>query len=209
MKSISALRSVIFNKQQIFPSKILCVGRNYVAHIEELGNEMPEEMIIFGKPNSSITDNLRAFHLEPIHFECEICFMYQEGRFAGVGVGLDLTKRETQNKLKKKGLPWERAKAFDGSALFSEFVPIDEISDKLSLSLDIDNVRTQEGDTPLMIYKPQQILDELQTFTTLVDGDIVMTGTPQHVGPVTAGSVFKACVYQDGVTLAEKEWIAQ
>ena len=82
------------------------------------------------------------------------------------------------------------------------------MSDKLALTLDIDSVRTQEGDVPLMIYKPQQILEELQTFTTLVDGDIVMTGTPKGVGEVKAGSVYKAAVHQEGVTLIEKEWIA-
>ena len=99
-------------------------------------------MVVFGKPNSCITDDLKAFHLEQIHFECELCFIFGDGRFSGVGVGLDLTKREMQSKLKKQGLPWERAKAFNGSALFSEFIPIDSLSDKLSISLDVDSVRT-------------------------------------------------------------------
>ena len=122
------------------PGKILCVGRNYAAHIEELGNEVPENMVVFGKPNSSITDTLKAVHnTDAIHFECEICFMYLNNRFGAVGVGLDLTKRDVQNKLKDKGLPWERAKAFDGSALFSNFVEIDQVSDKLSLELKIDD----------------------------------------------------------------------
>ena len=87
------MRTVKFAGKEIQPSKILCIGRNFVAHIEELGNETPDQMVVFGKPNSSITDDLKAIHQEQIHYECELCFIFGEGRFAGVGVGLDLTKR--------------------------------------------------------------------------------------------------------------------
>ena len=152
-------------------------------------------MVVFGKPNSSITDTLKAIHIEQIHFECEMCFMFMENRFAAIGVGLDLTKRGLQGQMKKQGLPWERAKAFDGSALFSDFVEIDGVSDKISMTLHIDDQIAQEADYSLMLYKPDQILAELQTFTTLCDGDIVMTGTPKGVGEVKAGSVFRAAVY--------------
>ena len=100
------------------PSKIVCVGRNYVAHIEELGNEVPEQMVVFGKPNSAIGNKLQAFHGgEPLHYEGEIALAISNGRATAAGFGLDLTKRTLQGQLKKKGLPWERAKAFDLSLI--------------------------------------------------------------------------------------------
>ena len=111
-------------------------------------------MILFNKPNSSVSDVLKSHQGEPIHYECEICFMYMEGRFGAVGVGMDLTKRETQSKLKKQGLPWTRAKAFDHSALFSPFVAIGNVSPHLNFSLHINDTLTQFGNIPLMIYKP-------------------------------------------------------
>ncbi len=103
----------------VTPSKIVCVGRNYVAHIEELGNEIPEQMVVFNKPNSAIGDTLYANLGEPLHYESELAFMVRAGQLAAVAFGLDLTRRELQSRLKHRGLPWERAKAFDGAALFS------------------------------------------------------------------------------------------
>ncbi|MFA0697572.1 fumarylacetoacetate hydrolase family protein, partial [Vibrio sp. 10N.222.49.C9] len=106
------LKQVTLENQSFTPSKILCVGRNYAAHIEELGNEIPEDMVVFMKPNSSLSQQLNSFHDEPLHYEAELCFLVKDGEFSGVAIGLDLTKRETQSALKAKGLPWERAKAF-------------------------------------------------------------------------------------------------
>jgi 2-keto-4-pentenoate hydratase/2-oxohepta-3-ene-1,7-dioic acid hydratase in catechol pathway len=103
------MKSIIVDNTQVIPSKIICIGRNYVDHIAELGNEVPDEMVVFIKPNSSIAEQLSSYHDEPLHYEGELCFVYQLGRFSAVGFGLDLTKRQLQSKLKAKGLPWERA----------------------------------------------------------------------------------------------------
>ena len=113
---------VNFEEQSISPSKIICIGRNYVDHIAELGNEVPDEMVVFLKPNSAISSKLQSYHQEPLHYEAELCFLYQQGHFTAVAIGLDLTKRNLQAKLKTKGLPWERAKSFNGAAVFSDFV---------------------------------------------------------------------------------------
>ena len=152
--------------QLITPSKVICIGRNYVEHIQELANEIPDEMVVFLKPNSSIGNELQAYHNnDALHYEAELCFLYQAGKFAAVGLGLDLTKRGVQSKLKAKGLPWERAKAFDKSAVFSDFIPFDEnVVDQLNLSLTINDKPTQVGGVPLMMFKPNEILSELQTF---------------------------------------------
>lgn len=117
---------VEFDGIQRTPSKIVCVGRNYTEHIEELGNPVPEQMVLFFKPNASISDELRARHEEPLHYEGEICFGIENGVYRYLGFGLDLTKRGAQKALKERGLPWERCKAFKGSALFSRFVPIED-----------------------------------------------------------------------------------
>ncbi len=178
--------------QQITPSKVVCIGRNYVDHIKELANEMPDEMVVFIKPNSAISSTLLAKHNDDVlHYEAELSFLYQGGKFIAVGLGLDLTKREVQGKLKAKGLPWERAKAFDQSAIFSDFVSIEqEDIKKLNLSLLINNELKQQGGVNLMMEKPDDILNELQTFLSLEDGDIVMTGTPKGVGVITQSDNF-------------------
>jgi len=202
------MSSFNFNNQSINPSKIICIGRNYVEHIKELGNEVPDEMVVFIKPNSAISTELHSFHQEQLHFEGELCFLYQHGRFTAVGFGLDLTKRNLQSKLKVKGLPWERAKSFDGSAVFSDFVAIDDIEPSLSFELCIDNEIVQMGAIELMIYKPREILAELKTFLTLSDGDIVMTGTPKGVGIIHSHAKFSARVFQNNREILSACWSA-
>ena len=118
-------------------------------------------------------------------------------------------KRELQNKLKTKGLPWERAKAFDGSALFSKFVEIQSISQDLIVELGINGKIIQSGNINQMIYKPDAILTELQTFISLNDGDIVMTGTPKGVGIINKGSVFVGKVIVNNKVLTSTEWTAK
>jgi len=178
------LLSADSSTQQITPSKVVCIGRNYVDHIKELANEMPDEMVVFLKPNSAINSELLAKHNgDVLHYEAELSFLYQGGKFTAVALGLDLTKRDVQGKLKAKGLPWERAKAFDGSAIFSDFVSIEQKHiNQLGLSLNINDVLKQQGCVDLMMVKPDEILTELQSFISLEDGDIVMTGTPKGVG---------------------------
>lgn len=192
------------------PSKIVCVGRNYVAHIEELGNEIPAEMVVFNKPNSAIGHVLRSQSGgETLHFEGEIALLIRGGEFAAVGFGLDLTRRELQSKLKAAGLPWERAKAFDGAALFSEFVSLPPDMNELSLQLEVDGNPRQAGGVSLMMYPPAAILEELGRFTTLEDGDIVMTGTPAGVGAITRGQKFEGRVLARDRVLVSASWIAQ
>jgi len=202
------MNEVIVDKEPVFPSKIICIGRNYVDHIAELNNEIPDEMVVFLKPNSAISTQLESFHQEVLHYEAELCFLYQQGKFSAVAIGLDLTKRGLQSKLKAKGLPWERAKAFNGAAVFSDFVLIDEIDNDLSLVLSIDNHIIQQGGVELMMFKPSDILAELQSFIYLEDGDIVMTGTPKGVGKVVSGSQFIGKVLHKGKTLVSSTWLA-
>ncbi|MCC4236479.1 fumarylacetoacetate hydrolase family protein [Vibrio anguillarum] len=202
--------SVRLDKQKITPSKVLCVGRNYIEHIQELNNTIPEQMVVFNKPNTSITTTLSSFHQETLHYEAEICFLIKKGQYSAVGLGLDLTKRVLQSQLKAKGLPWERAKAFDGSAVLSRFVPLHDIDiNKLQLELFINCVRVQCGGVNQMIYSPAIILEELKSYTSLRDGDVVMTGTPQGVGEVHCGDLFLGRLKCGEQTLIEIEWLAQ
>ena len=203
------MKEIILNGKPVTPGKIICVGRNYVEHIQELGNEIPEDMVIFLKPNSSITDALLSSHKdETIHYEGEISFLYEHGGFTAVAFGLDLTKRGLQSRLKEKGLPWERAKAFDGASLFSDFVPFSGDFTELSLLLRINEQTIQEAGTDLMMYKPDKILHEIQQFMTLNDGDIVMTGTPKGVGVIKNGDTFTAMIKEGDTIIVESSWVA-
>ncbi|MDA9556577.1 fumarylacetoacetate hydrolase family protein [Vibrio sp.] len=189
------------------PSKIICIGRNYVEHIKELGNEIPDNMVIFLKPNSAISDTLLSKHQEAIHFESELCFQYSETGLSTVGFGFDLTKRGLQSKLKEKGLPWERSKAFTGSAVFSAFVPFNGNTHDIRFEVERNGSVIQKGDDNLMMYKPRDILIEIQSFMDLEEGDIIMTGTPKGVGQLNKGDEFIARVYQKETLLIEQGWI--
>ena len=203
------MKTVVVKGKSFTPSKIICVGKNYVEHIAEMDSEVPDEMVIFNKPNSAIGDALFAVKDDALHYEAEIAFIVEGGEFAAVAVGLDLTKRQTQSKLKKAGLPWERAKAFDGAALFSEFVDLPDALEQLTVKLDIDGVTTQHGGVGLMIYKPAQILAGIKAFLTLEDGDIVMTGTPKGVGAVQAGANYSASILNGEQLVVTQQWLAK
>ena len=196
--------------ESFIPSKIVCIGRNYLEHIRELGNETPDAMVIFNKPNSAISTKLYAARDEPLHYEGEICFMVRNAGLHAIGFGLDLTQRELQSKLKASGLPWERAKAFDGAACFSDFVPLGDTElASLSLQLEINGELRQDGGYDLMMHKPAQILTEIQQFMTLEDGDIIMTGTPKGVGQVQAGDRFVGRINSGEQLLVSHEWLAE
>jgi 2-keto-4-pentenoate hydratase/2-oxohepta-3-ene-1,7-dioic acid hydratase in catechol pathway len=184
------------------------VGRNYAAHIAELGNETPQDMVIFNKPNSAITRTLHANLDEPLHYESEIAFLVINQTLAGVGFGLDLTKRVLQSSLKAKGLPWERAKAFNGAALFSEFVSCPEDRLGLEVRLHVNGELRQHGGVEMMLYKPLFVLSQLRQFMRLEDGDIIMTGTPAGVGEVRAGDQFEGAILNRGQILVEQSWQA-
>ncbi|MDD9173584.1 fumarylacetoacetate hydrolase family protein [Aliivibrio sp. S3MY1] len=204
------MNSVRFGEKLITPSKLLCIGRNYVAHINELNNTIPEQMVVFNKPNSCITSTLSSFHQERLHYEVEICFLIEKEQLSAVAIGFDLTKRDLQSELKSKGLPWERAKAFDGSAVFSRFIPLDGIDiNQLQIELFINSMRVQCGQVSQMIYSPETILADLKSYTQLYDGDVIMTGTPQGVGEIHMGDIFLSRLKLDGKTLIEAEWVAR
>jgi 2-keto-4-pentenoate hydratase/2-oxohepta-3-ene-1,7-dioic acid hydratase in catechol pathway len=203
------MQSVNIKGRPVYPSKILCVGRNYVAHIHELGNDVPDDMVVFNKPNSAITNILHSsMGDEALHYEGELAFAVGGGKLTAVGFGLDLTKRSLQSLLKAKGLPWERAKAFDGAALFSDFVALPSDIALLSLRLLVDDEQRQHGGVNLMIHAPDAILRELAAFTTLEDGDIIMTGTPSGVGEIKAGERFTGQVLVGDKTLVSAAWNA-
>jgi 2-keto-4-pentenoate hydratase/2-oxohepta-3-ene-1,7-dioic acid hydratase in catechol pathway len=200
------MHTVRFADQLCTPSKVVCIGRNYVEHIHELGNEVPSSMVVFNKPNSAITDTLR-FISDDTRFEGEICFLMKEGSIAGIGFGLDLTKAEIQNYLKTKGLPWERAKGFDGSAVLGEFVPLDATLESLRMTLHINGVLVQEATYDLMIYKPIAMVEEIKSFMRFEDGDIIMSGTPKGVATYKTGDEFVGRIYSNDALLVETKWI--
>ncbi len=201
------MNSVIFEDRQIVPSKVVCVGRNYVEHIEELNNEMPSSMVLFNKPNSAISETLRYFRADT-RYEAEITLLIESGKIAGIGLGLDLTHADTQNYLKSKGLPWERAKAFDGSAVLSSFISYDGDLKDIRFELYINGELRQFADYSLMIYKPYEIIKEIKSFMTLEDGDIIMTGTPKGVGVYERGDIFLGKLFAGDDMLMETVWEA-
>lgn len=203
------MQQVTFETKLLTPSKIVCIGRNYTDHIRELDSAVPQQAVIFLKPNSAIAAELHASDDYTLHYEGELCFIVEAGQLAGVGFGLDITRRELQSELKAAGLPWERAKAFNGSAVFSAFRAMPGDMQDLRIELDIDGRPVQRGEYAQMIYKPEQILDEVKNFMSLEDGDIVMTGTPAGVGPIVRGSEYTGRILQGSTLLTEHSWTAR
>lgn len=189
--------------------KIIAIGRNYVAHIEELNNEKPTEPVVFTKPDTAILKNNDPFYYpeytKDIHHEVEILLkINKEGKyikevhandyFDEIGLGIDFTARDLQSKAKEKGLPWALAKGFNGSAPISDFVPKSNFDDikNLNFSLAVNGDLKQNGNTSLMIYSFEFILSYVSQFMTLKKGDIIFTGTPSGVGPVQIGDKLEA-----------------
>lgn len=199
------MNKIFLDDIEITPSKVVCIGRNYMDHISELNNEVPEEMVFFIKPNSSISNRLNfPKNQNSCHYEAEISFMIEENKISAVGFGLDLTLREIQSKLKQKGLPWERAKAFNGSAVFSKFVNFSGDISKLEVELYINGELKQKGDYSLMINKPEEIINEANSFLSFEDGDILMSGTPKGVGEFKTGDVFIGKILYDNRVIVEE-----
>lgn len=185
--------------------KIFCVGRNYSEHAKELNNEIPEAPVIFMKPPTAILKG-KDFYIpefsSDVHYECELVYRvckngkHIEPQFAGkyidaITVGIDFTARDVQANQKKKGLPWEIAKAFDNSAVVGEFTPISELPDNQSVKFNMQKNATdvQIGDSADMIYPIAELVAYLSKFFTLQQGDLIFTGTPAGVGPVAIGDV--------------------
>jgi len=165
-------------------------------------------MVLFNKPNSAITDSLHYFS-PTCRFEGELCLLIEDNQIAGLGVGLDLTHADIQNKLKEKGLPWERAKAFDDSAVLSNFIDFNGDMKELSFKLYLNDKLQQHADYNLMIYKPNEILQEAQSFMTLEDGDIIMTGTPKGVTTYEKADIVTMELYSNNITILSAQWIAK
>lgn len=184
--------------------KIICVGRNYAAHIEELKNERPAEPVIFLKPDTALVRNNEPVYYpeftQDLHYETEVVLrICKEGKYIqpslasnyydAVGLGIDFTARDLQSKLKEKGLPWEIAKAFNASAPVSSFIPKEELGDlnNLDFSMKLNGETRQKGNTGLMLFNFTDILVYASQFFTLKTGDLLFTGTPEGVGPVKIG----------------------
>lgn len=191
---------------------IFCIARNYVAHIEELHNSKPDSPVIFCKPlnalNTSATVVLPDYS-QAVHFETEL--VVQLGNFSGksgkniaqadalahitgIALGLDLTARDVQDKLKSQGYPWELAKGFDGAACLSPFIKPEAIDNwqNIQFSLDINGERRQSGDSALMIFPIAEQISFLSRHFTLRDGDLLFTGTPSGVGALASGDKLQA-----------------
>jgi len=182
--------------------KIICIGRNYVAHAHELNNEVPDEPVFFMKPDSSLLRNNDPFYIpnwtNDVHHEIELVIKINrlgkniEKRFANryfdeIGLGIDFTARDVQNKLKEKGLPWEKAKAFDQAAVLGgSFIEKSAFTDQqnISFSLKINDIVVQNGNSGLMIFSFDDIISYVSKYVTLKIGDLIYTGTPAGVGPV-------------------------
>lgn len=185
--------------------KIICIGRNYVAHARELGNDIPEEPIFFMKPDTALLRNNDPFYIpdwtNEVHHEIELVIKINrigkniEKRFAHryyneVGLGIDFTARDVQAQLKAKGLPWEKAKAFDKSAVLSNtFLPKTIFPDQeaISFRLDINGDMVQESHSGMMIFDFDELIAHISKYVTLKIGDLIYTGTPANVGPVAIG----------------------
>ncbi|HIP12925.1 MAG TPA: FAA hydrolase family protein [Arcobacter sp.] len=202
------MKTINYNNKKIIPNKIICIGRNYVEHIKELNNETPDTMVVFNKSNNAISNEL--YFISPnTRFEGEICFLIKNKKIDALAFGLDLTKADIQNKLKQKGLPWERAKSFDNSAVFSNFVKFDGNIQDIKMQLFINNILIQVATYDLMIYKPNEMLKEINSFMSLEENDIIMSGTPKGVNTYNKNDKFEAKIFCKNEILIEKTWIVK
>lgn len=188
--------------------KIICIGRNYAEHAAELGNSVPETPLFFLKPDSAILTKKHAFYLpdwtDDMHYEVEVVIKINrlgkaiEKKFANryyaeIGLGIDFTARDVQEELKSKGHPWEKAKAFDGSAVVSEkFIPLEDLGgdvQNLNFDLSLNNSLVQTGNTSSMIFSVDELIVYLSKYMTIKTGDLVFTGTPAGVGAIKSGDL--------------------
>ena len=192
--------------------RIFAIGRNYAEHIKELNNERPDEPVIFTKPDTALLRNNAPFYLpdfsNDIHHEVELVLrICKEGKniqekfankyYDAIGIGIDFTARDLQQKAKEKGLPWDIAKGFNGSAPISDkFIPVTSFSDlkNINFSLTINGELKQQGNTSLMLFSFDYIILYLSRFFTLRTGDLIFTGTPKGVGPVKVGDSLQAFI---------------
>ncbi|GIM55769.1 2-hydroxyhepta-2,4-diene-1,7-dioate isomerase [Capnocytophaga canimorsus] len=182
--------------------KIICVGKNYANHIQEMGGEKPKDIVLFIKPDTAIHNPELPFYIPDftadLHHEVELVIkINQNGKhisekfahkyYDEIALGIDFTARDLQTQLKKEGLPWEKSKAFDGSAVVSSFLPKAQFAKTIGFSLNKNGVTVQQGNTADMIWNIDQIISQVSKFFTLRKGDFIFTGTPAGVGSVHSG----------------------
>ncbi len=191
--------------------KIICVGRNYTEHIKELDNEKPTDPVVFLKPDTSILLKKQPFFIpdfsNDVHYEVEILVKINrigkhiDRKFAHkyydeIGLGIDFTARDLQSELKSKGLPWEKAKSFDGAAVVGKWMPVSDIKDvnAIEFSLKKNDNFVQLGNTSHMLWKIDELIEYVSKYFTLKIGDIIFTGTPAGVGKVIANDKLKGFI---------------
>jgi acylpyruvate hydrolase len=189
--------------------KIICIGRNYGAHAKELGNALPEEPVFFCKPDSAILPKGNPLYIpewtRDLHYEVELIVRierlgkniaeeFADRYYSEIGLGIDFTARDIQEEQKKKSLPWEKAKAFDGSAVVSQdFIALSQFDsiNNISFSLKKNEEVVQQGNSSDMIFNMNKIIAFVSQFMTLKIGDLIYTGTPSGVGPVSIGDTLQ------------------
>lgn len=191
--------------------KLICIGRNYAAHIDELNNERPSEPVVFIKPDSAVLPREQDFYIpdfsDDVHYEVEVLVKIKKvgkhisEKFAHkyydeIGLGIDFTARDVQSKLKAKGLPWEKAKGFDGAAVVGAWMPKKKYEnlDQLKFSLLKNGQIVQNGNTALMLWKIDELISYVSTYFTLKKGDVLFTGTPAGVGKVMANDYLQGII---------------
>ena len=191
--------------------KIVCIGRNYAEHAKELGNEIPAEPVIFMKPENALLQDHTAFRYpeftKNLHFECELVLRICQGGtnisessaseyYDAITVGIDFTARDVQDEMKKKGLPWEKAKAFDNAAVAGKFLDIKDFPNRKSLqfSLNKNGKEVQKGNSDNMLFSFDSIIDHISRYFYLNEGDLIYTGTPEGVGPCIAGDILEGFI---------------
>ena len=183
--------------------KIFCVGRNYADHAKELGNAVPDEPVIFMKPKSALLQGHTPFYYpefsNELHYEAELVLQISKnGKYIPekhaskyynqITIGIDFTARDIQTELKKKGLPWEKAKAFDNSAPIGKFISKETLNiNNIAFELKINDVSKQIGSSADLIFSFDKIISYVSQFVSLKVGDLIYTGTPEGVGPVNVG----------------------
>lgn len=191
--------------------KIICIGRNYASHIKELQNERPDEPVLFLKPDTAVLQKQFPFVIpefsNDVHHEVEVLVKinkvgkYIDAKFAHkyydeIGLGIDFTARDVQSQLKEKGLPWEKAKAFDGAAVIGDWMPKEkfEALDNISFEMTNNGVVVQKGSTANMLWKIDELVAYASQYFTLRTGDVLFTGTPEGVAKVNPGDVLEGSI---------------
>ena len=200
--------------------KIICIGRNYIDHAKELNNQIPKTPVVFLKPDTALLKNGKPFYYPDfsnnIHYEAELVLKickngkhidkkFAQKYFEEISIGIDLTARDIQKECKEKGLPWERAKAFDGSAIIGSFINKKDLNNpnEVLFNLNINNISVQKGNSRDMLFSLDEIISDVSKFISLKQGDLIFTGTPAGVGPINKGDNLEGFIEDKALLLCE------